>query len=445
MSAGETSILWEGRPYPARILQRLPQPGQLKSFDPYPHPDVALLEAAIKDHPCVRLDQREPTLGPPPDRFLTAGFTDVFETGVVRMTPMTCEVEGMLSGGDGDRLQVKGGQVIRGMSGAPLLSERTCLVVGMITTTRRNTSDLGAWATPAAALLDGLPELGEEHERFHRGDDGWRRAAASARLADILRPAYQELPALARRAPSLLLRAAYAVVPFHERQRADELQALIEWATDPDAAGIQLLYGQAGAGKTRLAAQLCRRLEEEGWLTGFLAEQGQPEAIERIRQLAEPTLLVLDYAETRSDLPEIIHKAALQPGEEPPLRLLLLARAADDWWRQLSSQLADGEPVLAGVGVRELSPLAAQIEDRESVYQQAALAFGRAQGLPERELPRPDLRRPEFAVALHLHLAALDAVGTPEEPQSGAAALGKVTPLAAILERETRYWVRSTQ
>jgi hypothetical protein len=157
------------------------------------------------------------------------------------------------------------------MSGAPLLCERTARVMGMVTTTRERSDDLGAWAVPTRAILEQLPGLREEQERFHAGDAGWRQAAAAARLGDVLRPAHQELPRQASRAPSLLLVARYAVVPFHEAQRARELQALVSWCTNPETAALQLVVGQAGAGKTRLAAQLCRRLAEQGWLTGFLA------------------------------------------------------------------------------------------------------------------------------------------------------------------------------
>src|SRR5262249_38235048 len=96
MGEGKASILWEGQTCPARILRRLPDRMQVRRIDPYPHPDLALLAVEVEDHPCVRLDEREPALGPPPDRFRTAGFTDVFERGVVRLTPMTCEFEGTL-------------------------------------------------------------------------------------------------------------------------------------------------------------------------------------------------------------------------------------------------------------------------------------------------------------------------------------------------------------
>jgi len=167
------------------------------------------------------------------------------------------------------------------------------------------------------------------------------------------------------------------VVPFHGRQRAQELQALLDWCVDPDSAGIRLVVGQGNAGKTRLAAQLCRRLAEQGWPPGFVADQVPTEAIDRIRQRGEPALLVLDYAETRSNLPKLIKRAALRAGE-PPMKLLLLARAAGDWWRQLPSLLPDAELLLAGVGVHELRPLAPDLDDR-----QAALAFCRAQVCPK--------------------------------------------------------------
>ncbi len=53
-------------------------------------------------------------------------------------------------------------------------------------------------------------------------------------------------------------------------------------------AALQLVVAGAGAGKTRLAAQLCYRLAERGWLTGFLANRTPAEAIASGRQLGEP-------------------------------------------------------------------------------------------------------------------------------------------------------------
>src|SRR5262249_39804377 len=71
----QVRVVWEeGRPASAQILRRLPEQG---AGNPYPYPDLCLLQVPLQDHPCVRLDEQEPTLGPPRDHFRTAGFTEV--------------------------------------------------------------------------------------------------------------------------------------------------------------------------------------------------------------------------------------------------------------------------------------------------------------------------------------------------------------------------------
>jgi hypothetical protein len=437
--ASEVGIVWEGASLLARVLGRLPD----QRRNPYPHPDLALLEVESLDHPCVRLDWQGPRLAPPDDRLRAVGWTQVLEKGVPGLTPITCEFEGVFRGGDGDRLQVKGGQVLRGMSGAPLLSERTGRVVGVLTTTRDHTDDLGGWATPTAAVIAGWAGLQEEHEAFHARDDAWRLAAA-ARLSAIVRPAWDQLPEQGDRAPSLLLRARYAVVPF--QGRASEITELERWCADPAAPSFRLVVGAGGAGKTRLAVELCRRIHALGWLTGFLAEDADASAIDRVCERQEPTLLVLDYAEARSGkrLGALVQRFA-EVGDGPPLRLLLLARAAGDWWQtELPNHLRDPELTLAGVLVSTLGPAAAGLDERVAHYRAAAAAFAGAQRMAARnDLAVPDLERAGFDAVLHIHMAALDAVGTVHDPQPGPSALGQQSALVAILQREGRYWRRS--
>ena len=132
-----------------------------------------------------------------------------------------------------------------------------------------------------------LPDLAEAHERFHTGDGAWRAAAAAASLGDQLRAAW-EPPPPPPFPPSLLLRAKYAVVPFHGR--VDELGDLERWCEDESAPRAHLVVGAGGAGKTRLAIELCRRMRARGWLAGFLAEDTLAEIIDRVRELGEPAL-----------------------------------------------------------------------------------------------------------------------------------------------------------
>jgi len=59
-----------------------------------------------------------------------------------------------------------------------------------------------------------------------------------------------------------------------------------------------------GAGKTRLAIQLCKQMAKKGWTNGFLEADQASKAIKGLRDLGDPALVVIDYAETRPELAE---------------------------------------------------------------------------------------------------------------------------------------------
>jgi tetratricopeptide (TPR) repeat protein len=99
-----------------------------------------------------------------------------------------------------------------------------------------------------------------------------------------------------------------------------------------------LWTGPAGAGKSRLAVDLCRMAESAGWHAGFLREQDQ----QRLRDLQAlvPTLVVVDYAAQRAAwLSEAILRLT-RHNRRVPVRVLVLERAAaGPWWdtfRQLN-------------------------------------------------------------------------------------------------------------
>ena len=130
-------------------------------------------------------------------------------------------------------------------------------------------------------------------------------AAALKRLAAqaLVRKPYRRFDR-DRHAPSALLQAEYAIVPFEGRK--EFLDDAIGWCADEHDLGIRLYVGPGGMGKTRIAIELCDqvsvRMPEEGWRSGFLAQRfaGVPEwLLPNLRDGREPLLIVVDYAETR--------------------------------------------------------------------------------------------------------------------------------------------------
>lgn len=171
---GAVTVTWRKIPSEATVVQRLPAEGE---GDPHPYPDLALLAVDCPDHPCVSLDPHWPELGPPQDTFRTSGFAFPFDPAAPpQLTPMTFTYEGVLREEGGARLQLKDGQVLRGMSGAPLLNERSWQIAGMLTTTRDGAQDLGGWAVSAPELLVLVPRICMESSAFHAANPRWEAA-----------------------------------------------------------------------------------------------------------------------------------------------------------------------------------------------------------------------------------------------------------------------------
>ena len=103
------------------------------------------------------------------------------------------------------------------------------------------------------------------------------------------------------------------------------------WCEGEDAVLVRLICAAGGMGKTRLAIELCRQMRARSWRAGFLkAGSGVAGLIESDR----PVLAAIDYAESRTDLREMLGGLV---GRRPhKMRLLLLARNADEWWTDLT-------------------------------------------------------------------------------------------------------------
>jgi hypothetical protein len=148
------------------------------------------------------------------------------------------------------------------------------------------------------------------------------RARERSGLGDAARAT--ELPER-RMGPAALLDPWLGVVPF--TGRTAELADLVEWCLDEDAGPVRLVTGGGGAGKTRLSAELRRQMEAQGWRCASVGTGRESEVVPAHAQAAPgaPVLLLVDYAEARSGLEDLIEAAAGGPGRT---RVLLVARQA---------------------------------------------------------------------------------------------------------------------
>ena len=95
------------------------------------------------------------------------------------------------------------------------------------------------------------------------------------------------------------LRPEEAAVPFRSRP---ELYELLRSCTCTGHAAVQLVTGDGGAGKTRLALRLGDELAANGWQPLWVPRGSERDAVRAVHTVGQPCVLVVDYAETRSDL-----------------------------------------------------------------------------------------------------------------------------------------------
>jgi hypothetical protein len=136
---------------------------------PTPH-DLALLLVTLPSDtnpPCVYLDEEIRSRDP----LYLFGYPDQdFPNGC----PVTFSCEG-LTGDDPLLIKFALGQVRPGMSGSPLLNQRTGKVCGIVKFTRDRTIDLGGGATPTSVIFQHFPDLQKQNAKFHQQDTRWKK------------------------------------------------------------------------------------------------------------------------------------------------------------------------------------------------------------------------------------------------------------------------------
>lgn len=229
-------------------------------------------------------------------------------------------------------------------------------------------------------------------------------------------------------------------VPFHGRKK--EMASLEAWCHDEATIGIRLFTGPGGMGKTRLLIQLCKEMHNHKWQTGFLAHQAvnAPAVIwPLIIHQSTPLLLVVDYAETRRKELNFLFREVYK-ADEGRIRIVLLARAAGDWWDSIKTEREGVGELLSGPATLscELEPLAMTVEDRENSYWKAAETFS---GILKKPLPAGipgDLEAKYFKQVLLLHMTALAAI-------DGIEVKGEQGILDYVLNRERGFWAERAE
>jgi len=185
-------------------------------------------------------------------------------------------------------------------------------------------------------------------------------------------------------------------------------------------------------------------MRKRGWASERIADGQEAVAIAALRAVT-PTraLLVVDYAETRVGLRQML--TALASDGSARVRVLMLARAAGDWWEQLGA----GEPAAwdlvqaANSAHLQLSHVVAADMSDADVIALAVRSFARVLGLPERTVEIYGDSGTGQRRVLDLHAAALVAVLA--EASSGIVRVDIRTVLAELLRHEQHFWYESAR
>jgi len=152
--------------------------------------------------------------------------------------------------------------------------------------------------------------------------------AESLELSGWLRP----WPVGRPRTPADLLRPELGVVAF--TGRGTDLDELAEWCRLPALFAARAVVGGPGAGKTRLGREIAARMNQDGWVAGFVGHANLRAGIDRLVSTSRPALLIVDDAEARTDVALLMgHIMARRHG--PPVRCLLLIRDFVRWRNML--------------------------------------------------------------------------------------------------------------
>ena len=239
--------------------------------------------------------------------------------------------------------------------------------------------------------------------------------------------------------PSVLLDSKYEHVPFYGRER--ELEELLAWCRSADRFALRFYKGPGGMGKTRLARELCKRLQaepEQGWRVGFLDREAvhNPHADwPSLLASPAPSLIVVDYAESQRGVLGILLEQvrANYLRSAAPIRVVLLARSDAVWWPELRarSQFA----VLPG----QATALAPVQLNRADAFRHAAEAFAKTLGRDAVPSAPPALMEHNyFDRVLMIHMLALLTV-----QRRDYQAQEETDLLDGILSLEKVFWRRS--
>ena len=293
-----------------------------------------------------------------------------------------------------------------------------------------------AWLAGAVAAVSALVAGTVVDRVFHVRDE---RAAAAQRRSAVLAALTPAVPAGPDDALGLL-RADQSPVPYRGRRR--ELERLAEWCADDAACPVFMIGGPAGVGKSRLALEFASRRLPGIWQAGWLrAGTNGNEAVSAVRACGDPTVILVDDADARSDLAPLLDTLAEQY-TSPPARVIMMARSAAGLAASLALQVEDRHDwIIARAAKLELQPDGGP-EDQARWFGEAVTAFAADRGVPVPALPdtfragRRYVSQPVLMLQAQALLAVLGGPTAGSDPRQLSS--GEVAE--ALMRHEKRRW-----
>ncbi|NIV15065.1 hypothetical protein GWN26_15740, partial [Candidatus Saccharibacteria bacterium] len=198
--------------------------------------------------------------------------------------------------------------------------------------------------------------------------------------------------------------------------RSDEMDELQKWAANEPAVSIKFMTAEGGAGKSRLAGEFARKMQEQDWAAGFV-DLRKPGCFKMSK---EGTLLVIDYPEENRDgIKELLQDLTLC-GKKTRLRVLFLTRQLLEQWIGLirdckALNLIDKHPVeLRRLNSDEAYELFYTAQEEAAEVQQTVPFPVKKEDFIKWLYRDPENERPLFIVA-----SAAQSALVPEEPVFG--------------------------
>ncbi|NUQ91005.1 MAG: tetratricopeptide repeat protein [Glycomyces artemisiae] len=264
----------------------------------------------------------------------------------------------------------------------------------------------------------------------------------------LIKPAFEDI---GEETEFNLITARYGQVRFVEASHGSELDELASWCTGAEDRSpecdvrVRMLLGPGGPANTRLAAELCKRVQgsEQKWLAGFAREEGAVPWDEHEPQ--HPTLVVFDYVERPAVAAKVAvflrHLDRLGPALKARVRVLLVSRNAQEWREHIDLQgggllsrrlRAEGESASLTLRAEEFTP-----QLRELHFHAAFDRFAEAGKPVDLTEHLRVVADEEFESPLLVHIAALLAARGDGVPFSRAETL-QSTLLSYLIRRERK-------